>query len=110
MSFCPLFLSPAEASRAVRKKLKHGNSHQQYRALVVSSLTLGEAFSPYPSLTNPVPLQILNALVENGDTKLKSMSSSHFLSPPVLLEIRFDFPTPRVPYQARFGLSDAITS
>ncbi|KAG6877876.1 hypothetical protein C0993_002877 [Termitomyces sp. T159_Od127] len=27
---------PAEASRAVRKKLKHGNAHQQYRALVIS--------------------------------------------------------------------------
>ncbi|KAG6879864.1 hypothetical protein C0992_010533 [Termitomyces sp. T32_za158] len=26
---------PAEASRAVRKKLKHGNAHQQYRALVI---------------------------------------------------------------------------
>ncbi|KAG6817735.1 hypothetical protein H0H87_004526 [Tephrocybe sp. NHM501043] len=25
---------PAEASRAIRKKLKHGNAHQQYRALV----------------------------------------------------------------------------
>ncbi|EMD41873.1 hypothetical protein CERSUDRAFT_79493 [Gelatoporia subvermispora B] len=34
---------PAEASRAIRKKLKHGDSHQQYRALV-----------------------ILKALVENG--------------------------------------------
>ncbi|KAF9809064.1 hypothetical protein IEO21_07601 [Rhodonia placenta] len=34
---------PAEASRAIRKKLKHGNPHQQYRALV-----------------------ILRALVENG--------------------------------------------
>ncbi|KAF9778213.1 hypothetical protein BJ322DRAFT_1093712 [Thelephora terrestris] len=40
---------PAEASRAIRKKLKHGNSHQQYRALV-----------------------ILNALVENGDAKMKT--------------------------------------
>ncbi len=27
--------SPAEASRAIRKKIKHGSSHQQYRALVV---------------------------------------------------------------------------
>ena len=27
--------SPTEASRALRKKLKHGNTHQQYRALVV---------------------------------------------------------------------------
>ncbi|KAF9566102.1 hypothetical protein CPC08DRAFT_128322 [Agrocybe pediades] len=26
---------PAEASRALRKKLKHGNSHQQYRSLVL---------------------------------------------------------------------------
>ncbi|ETW87068.1 hypothetical protein HETIRDRAFT_238204, partial [Heterobasidion irregulare TC 32-1] len=26
---------PAEASRAIRKKLKHGNAHQQYRALVI---------------------------------------------------------------------------
>lgn len=40
---------PAEASRAIRKKLKHGNSHQQYRALV-----------------------ILNALVENGDAKMRT--------------------------------------
>jgi len=37
---------PAEASRAIRKKIKHGNTHQQYRALV-----------------------ILNALVENCGTK-----------------------------------------
>jgi len=37
---------PAEASRAVRKKIKHGNTHQQYRALV-----------------------ILNALVENCGSK-----------------------------------------
>jgi hypothetical protein len=28
-------LSTTEASRAIRKKLKHGNNHQQYRALVV---------------------------------------------------------------------------
>lgn len=27
---------PAEASRAIRKKIKHGNAHEQYRALVVS--------------------------------------------------------------------------
>ncbi|KAI0756863.1 seryl-tRNA synthetase [Daedaleopsis nitida] len=26
-------ISPAEVSRAIRKKIKHGNSHQQYRAL-----------------------------------------------------------------------------
>ncbi|KAH9937331.1 uncharacterized protein B0H18DRAFT_1113185 [Fomitopsis serialis] len=39
---------PAEASRAIRKKLKHGNAHQQYRALV-----------------------ILKALVENGGDKLQ---------------------------------------
>ncbi|ESK98076.1 vhs domain protein [Moniliophthora roreri MCA 2997] len=26
---------PAEASRALRKKLKHGNAHQQYRSLVI---------------------------------------------------------------------------
>jgi len=37
---------PAEASRAIRKKIKHGNTHQQYRALV-----------------------ILNALVENCGQK-----------------------------------------
>ena len=30
--------SPAEASRAIRKKIKHGSSHQQYRALVVRLL------------------------------------------------------------------------
>ncbi|KAI9444820.1 hypothetical protein H4582DRAFT_2108628 [Lactarius indigo] len=41
--------SPAEASRAIRKKIKHGNSHQQYRALV-----------------------ILNALVENSGQKFQS--------------------------------------
>ncbi|KAG6862158.1 hypothetical protein C0995_004240 [Termitomyces sp. Mi166 len=40
---------PAEASRAIRKKLKHGNAHQQYRALV-----------------------ILKALVENCDAKFIS--------------------------------------
>ncbi|KAH9049344.1 hypothetical protein EDB84DRAFT_1556201 [Lactarius hengduanensis] len=41
--------SPAEASRAIRKKIKHGSSHQQYRALV-----------------------ILNALVENSGQKFQS--------------------------------------
>ncbi|TFY72806.1 hypothetical protein EVG20_g226 [Dentipellis fragilis] len=40
---------PAEASRALRKKLKHGNAHQQYRALV-----------------------ILNALVENSGHKFQT--------------------------------------
>lgn len=40
---------PAEASRAIRKKLKHGNAHQQYRALV-----------------------ILRALVENGGHNFQS--------------------------------------
>jgi len=40
---------PTEASRAVRKKLKHGNAHQQYRALV-----------------------ILKALVENGGHKFQT--------------------------------------
>ncbi|KAF9015593.1 hypothetical protein BDQ17DRAFT_1229348 [Cyathus striatus] len=29
---------PAEASRAIRKKLKHGNPHQQYRALLLKAL------------------------------------------------------------------------
>ncbi|KAI0275053.1 hypothetical protein BC834DRAFT_27905 [Gloeopeniophorella convolvens] len=40
---------PAEASRALRKKIKHGNTHQQYRALV-----------------------ILNALVENSGHKFQT--------------------------------------
>ncbi|OBZ68405.1 Protein lsb5 [Grifola frondosa] len=40
---------PAEVSRAIRKKLKHGNSHQQYRALV-----------------------ILRAIVENGGHKFQT--------------------------------------
>ncbi|KAF7307117.1 VHS domain protein [Mycena indigotica] len=40
---------PTEASRAIRKKLKHGRPHQQYRALV-----------------------ILKALVENGGHKFKT--------------------------------------
>ncbi|KAF8274106.1 hypothetical protein EI94DRAFT_1825824 [Lactarius quietus] len=40
---------PAEASRAIRKKIKHGSSHQQYRALV-----------------------ILNALVENSGQTFQS--------------------------------------
>ena len=31
---------PAEASRAIRKKLKHGDSRRQYRALVVGLLVL----------------------------------------------------------------------
>ncbi|KAG6821395.1 hypothetical protein H0H93_014192 [Arthromyces matolae] len=46
---------PVEASRALRKKLKHGNPHQQYRALV-------ELIVP----------QILKALVENCGTKFIS--------------------------------------
>ena len=33
-------LRPAEASRALRKKLKHGNSHQQYRSMVVRDVLL----------------------------------------------------------------------
>ncbi|KAH7101718.1 hypothetical protein BKA62DRAFT_174198 [Auriculariales sp. MPI-PUGE-AT-0066] len=41
---------PTEAARAVRKKIKHGTTHQKYRALV-----------------------ILKALVENGDKKFQSM-------------------------------------
>ncbi|KAH7885985.1 hypothetical protein F5I97DRAFT_1181971 [Phlebopus sp. FC_14] len=40
---------PAEASRALRKKIKHGNSHQKYRALA-----------------------ILKALMENGDHKFQT--------------------------------------
>ncbi|KIP10112.1 hypothetical protein PHLGIDRAFT_125773 [Phlebiopsis gigantea 11061_1 CR5-6] len=40
---------PAEASRALRKKLKHGDTHQQYRALV-----------------------ILKALVENGGHRFQT--------------------------------------
>ncbi|KZT02488.1 uncharacterized protein LAESUDRAFT_730235 [Laetiporus sulphureus 93-53] len=48
---------PAEASRAIRKKLKHGNSHQQYRALV-----------------------ILGALVENGGHKFQTtFADSHLM-------------------------------
>ncbi|KZV87756.1 hypothetical protein EXIGLDRAFT_767437 [Exidia glandulosa HHB12029] len=43
---------PAEASRAIRKKLKHGNTQQKYRALV-----------------------ILKALVENGDKKFQTTFS-----------------------------------
>jgi hypothetical protein len=37
-----IFLStrPAEASRAVRKKLKHGDTHQQYRGMVVRTLAM----------------------------------------------------------------------
>ncbi|EJD03661.1 uncharacterized protein FOMMEDRAFT_82732 [Fomitiporia mediterranea MF3/22] len=31
---------PAEASRAIRKKLKHGDSHRQYRALVLLKATV----------------------------------------------------------------------
>ncbi|KAI0328506.1 seryl-tRNA synthetase [Cubamyces sp. BRFM 1775] len=31
---------PAEASRAIRKKIKHGSPHQQYRALVVLKATV----------------------------------------------------------------------
>ncbi|KAI0688131.1 hypothetical protein BC835DRAFT_1408167 [Cytidiella melzeri] len=40
---------PGEASRAIRKKLKHGNAHQQYRSLV-----------------------ILRALVENGGQRFQT--------------------------------------
>jgi len=40
---------PSEVSRAIRKKLKHGNDHQQYRALF-----------------------ILDALVDNGDSRLRT--------------------------------------
>ncbi|KAG8219635.1 hypothetical protein J3R82DRAFT_590 [Butyriboletus roseoflavus] len=40
---------PSEASRAIRKKIKHGDNHQKYRALV-----------------------ILKALMENGDHKFQT--------------------------------------
>ncbi|KAF9244503.1 hypothetical protein BU15DRAFT_42020 [Melanogaster broomeanus] len=40
---------PSEASRAIRKKIKHGDNHQKYRALV-----------------------ILKALLENGDQKFQT--------------------------------------
>ncbi|KAJ3523810.1 hypothetical protein NM688_g8663 [Phlebia brevispora] len=48
---------PAEASRALRKKLKHGDSHQQYRALV-----------------------ILRALVENGGHKFQTQFADNQLT------------------------------
>ncbi|KAI0824999.1 seryl-tRNA synthetase [Trametes gibbosa] len=48
---------PAEASRAVRKKLKHGNPHQQYRALV-----------------------ILKAIVENGGHNFQTSFADHQLT------------------------------
>lgn len=37
LAFIDWLNSVAEASRAIRKKLKHGDTHQQYRALVVST-------------------------------------------------------------------------
>ncbi|KZV74864.1 hypothetical protein PENSPDRAFT_647638 [Peniophora sp. CONT] len=47
----------AEASRAIRKKIKHGNAHNQYRAMV-----------------------ILNALVENAGEKFQtSFADSHLV-------------------------------
>ncbi|CCL98118.1 uncharacterized protein FIBRA_00112 [Fibroporia radiculosa] len=48
---------PTEASRAIRKKLKHGNAHQQYRALV-----------------------ILKALVENGGHNFQTTFADHQLT------------------------------
>lgn len=48
---------PAEASRAVRKKIKHGNPHQQYRAL-----------------------HILKAVVENGGQSLQTSFVDHQLT------------------------------
>ncbi|THH00672.1 hypothetical protein EW026_g1887 [Hermanssonia centrifuga] len=48
---------PAEASRAIRKKLKHGDTHQQYRALV-----------------------ILRALVENSGNKFQSSFADNQLT------------------------------
>ncbi|KAF8167688.1 hypothetical protein B0H34DRAFT_682695 [Crassisporium funariophilum] len=57
---------PAEASRALRKKLKHGNTHQQYRALV-----------------------ILKALVENGGQKFQSTFADGQLTD-ALKNIAFD--------------------
>jgi len=33
-------IRPTEAARALRKKIKHGGSHQQYRAIVVSYLII----------------------------------------------------------------------
>ncbi|KAI0651985.1 hypothetical protein C8Q79DRAFT_997182 [Trametes meyenii] len=48
---------PAEASRAVRKKIKHGNAHQQYRALV-----------------------ILKAIVENGGHNFQTSFADHQLT------------------------------
>jgi len=48
---------PTEASRAIRKKLKHGDSHQQYRAIV-----------------------ILRALVENGGQKFQTSFADSMLT------------------------------
>ncbi|KAI6120729.1 hypothetical protein EDD16DRAFT_832681 [Pisolithus croceorrhizus] len=47
---------PAEASRALRKKIKHGNSHQKYRALF-----------------------ILDALMANGDQTFRTKCMDHQL-------------------------------
>lgn len=56
---------------------------------------LEEVFFALSVVNQPsVPLQILNALVENGDAKLKSMSSFHPLSLLLPLEIYFDFLPP----------------
>ncbi|KAI0361468.1 seryl-tRNA synthetase [Trametes cingulata] len=38
---------PAEASRAIRKKIKHGNPHQQYRALVVRPTSDDTSFADH---------------------------------------------------------------
>ncbi|KAG6832543.1 hypothetical protein H0H92_000172 [Tricholoma furcatifolium] len=40
---------PAEASRALRKKLKHGNAHQQYRALVLLKALVENCGSKFTS-------------------------------------------------------------
>nr|VWO96720.1 Vacuolar protein sorting-associated protein 27 [Ganoderma boninense] len=47
---------PAEAARAIRKKIKHGDPHAQYRAL-----------------------HILKALIENGGPKIQSSFNDHML-------------------------------
>ncbi|KAG5654705.1 hypothetical protein H0H81_007461 [Sphagnurus paluster] len=53
---------PAEASRALRKKLKHGNSHQQYRALVLLKALVENCGKKFTSATFATDGHLTDAL------------------------------------------------
>ncbi|KAL4070754.1 hypothetical protein J3A83DRAFT_4094264 [Scleroderma citrinum] len=88
---------PAEVCRALRKKLKHGNSHQQYRALVILKVLIENTDPAYRkkytddhlidalrTLTNPNTenkvRKKLTAIVASWNTEFKDDPSMSFVA------------------------------